>query len=201
MLPRYTPYYCEENIYLLAEQMIDGRKMCAASDPESIVDPISVVFITNARRSCALLHQRAAGKGKAVFWDYHVIMMSGMGRAAMIWDLDTRLDFPCPAIDYLARTFPADTPVEFRPLFRIISAEAYLAGFSSDRRHMRKEDGSWLKPPPAWPCLRGSGAASPHELERLLDLDYPRWGADIDIASAFMRSHGGFPATLHDMTI
>jgi protein N-terminal glutamine amidohydrolase len=182
MLERYTPYYCEENIYLLAKQIVETQKSIAISDTETTWDPISVVLITNAKRSCALLHQKAAIKGKMVFWDYHVIMMSGRGRAAMIWDLDTRLAFPCPAYDYRALTFPAGVPEEFRPLFRVIPAEAYLREFSSDRRHMRNSDGSWSKPPPAWPCLRGGGAESPHELEKLLIIEDENWVPSLDFA-------------------
>jgi hypothetical protein len=100
----------------------------------------------------------------------------------MIWDLDTRLEFPCAACDYLASTFPDGAPGEYRPLFRAIPAEAYLAGFSSDRRHMRNADGSWRKPPPAWPLLRGEGAESPHELESLLNIEDGRWVANLDVS-------------------
>ncbi len=177
---RYTPYYCEENIYLLAEQFLAG----------SIGEPLHVLFITNAARTCALLHQKAASTGKPVVWDYHVILLSGSGPAARIWDFDTRLDFPCPAIDYLARTFPADAPTEYQPLFRSIPAVAYMQGFSSDRRHMRAADGSWLKPPPAWPCLRGNSAASPHELGDILNLHAPGWGSIDDIVSLRARLTG-----------
>lgn len=34
--------------------------------------------------------------------------------------------------------------------FRVIPAETYLTTFSSDRRHMRRPDGSWIKPPPSY---------------------------------------------------
>ena len=34
--------------------------------------------------------------------------------------------------------------------FRVIPAEVYLTTFSSDRRHMRRPDGSWIKPPPSY---------------------------------------------------
>jgi hypothetical protein len=172
MTYRYTPYYCEENIYLLAEKL-SGTAGAA----------FHVLFITNAGKSCMLLHQKAAGIGKPVFWDYHVILLSGSGPDSQVLDLDTRLGFPCAAPDYLARTFPSDAPEELRPLFKVIPAETYLDGFSSDRRHMRSSDGAWLKPPPEWPCLSGKRAASPHELEHILDVEAQGWGRVLDMAA------------------
>lgn len=37
--------------------------------------------------------------------------------------------------------------------FRVIPADTYLIEFSSDRRHMRRPDGSWIKPPPSYPPI------------------------------------------------
>lgn len=41
--------------------------------------------------------------------------------------------------------------------FRVIPAEQYLASFSSDRRHMRRPDGTWIKPPPPYPSIQPGG--------------------------------------------
>lgn len=42
--------------------------------------------------------------------------------------------------------------------FRVIPAEVYLTTFSSDRRHMRRPDGTWIKPPPSYePILLKTG--------------------------------------------
>lgn len=38
----------------------------------------------------------------------------------------------------------------FIRFFRVIPAEEFLAQFSSDRRHMRRPDGTWIKPPPTY---------------------------------------------------
>lgn len=46
--------------------------------------------------------------------------------------------------------------------FRVIPAEQYLAEFSSDRRHMRRPDGTWIKPPPPYPPIQSSGKAFNH---------------------------------------
>lgn len=32
--------------------------------------------------------------------------------------------------------------------FRVIPAKEFLKVFASDRRHMKKSDGTWMKPPP-----------------------------------------------------
>lgn len=45
----------------------------------------------------------------------------------------------------------------FDRFFRVISAEQYLTEFSSDRRHMRRPDGTWIKPPPPYPPIQSSG--------------------------------------------
>lgn len=41
--------------------------------------------------------------------------------------------------------------------FRVIPAEQYLAEFSSDRRHMRRPDGTWIKPPPPYAPIQSNG--------------------------------------------
>lgn len=41
--------------------------------------------------------------------------------------------------------------------FRVIPAEQFLAEFSSDRRHMRRTDGTWIKQPPPYPPIQSNG--------------------------------------------
>lgn len=41
-------------------------------------------------------------------------------------------------------------------VFRVIPAESYLNEFASDRRHMRRPDDSWIKPPPPYPPIATS---------------------------------------------
>jgi hypothetical protein len=154
------------------------------------------LFITNPGKSCLLLHQKAAAPGQPVFWDYHVVLLAfsslsevperpddlraGQGSMPGIWDLDTRLGLPLSAPTYLERTFPQRVPEPHRPFFRIIPADAYLDGFSSDRRHMRGSGGLWLEPPPPWPIIRGSAARGDHALDSLLDLEDRSWGEPVD---------------------
>ena len=41
----------------------------------------------------------------------------------------------------------------------MIPWKQYAIHFASDRRHMRKLDGSWKAPPPPWPCIVAEGTA------------------------------------------
>ncbi len=181
----YAPCYCEENIYLLLETLRDGDSHEDSTGRGLGTDPgdYRVIFVTNEQRGCAFLEQKAVPPGRPIVWDYHVVLLAGRGSKALIWDLDTRLDFPCPAIEYLDRTFPRNLEEALRPLFRIIPGTSYLDGFSSDRRHMRRLDGSWLQSPPPWRELHGPGTDDPHELACILDLGDSRWGPLVNLAS------------------
>ncbi len=45
----------------------------------------------------------------------------------------------------------------FRRSFRVVDACQYLNNFSSDRSHMKAEDGTWLKQPPSTlPIFKGN---------------------------------------------
>ncbi|MGB9179347.1 MAG: hypothetical protein WCB68_08880 [Pyrinomonadaceae bacterium] len=146
----YIPYYCEENIWYLSQ------------DPRFKRYERKVVFISNEIHSCALWEQKAAhDPSEAVFWDYHVIFMCN-NYSWQIWDLDTLIDMPVEIDNYVNRTFLRNNiiPNRFAPQFRIIEADEYIARFSSDRFHMRKKDGSWLAPPPPWPCITRNGGIS-----------------------------------------
>lgn len=47
----------------------------------------------------------------------------------------------------------------------MISAESYLNEFASDRRHMRRPDNSWIKPPPPYPPIATSSEYPVADLE------------------------------------
>jgi len=179
----HAPCYCEENVYLLLRTLRVGESHEDPTGRGLGTEPgdYRVLFVTNEQGGCAFLEQRAVPLGMPILWDYHVILLSGWGETALIRDLDTRLDFPCVVSEYLDRTFPRDMDAEFQPLFRLIPGDSYLDLFSSDRRHMRRLDGSWLKGPPPWQPLHGPGTDDPHELARILDLGDPRWGPLVDL--------------------
>ena len=139
-------------------------------------EALSAVFVVNESATCALRHQRAAPPGELVVWDYHVLVRVDspvLGR--WILDLDSRLGFAVPEDEYVAATVDRRVPERFRPGFRVVPADVFLARFSTDRRHMRDAEGGWLHPPP-WDLPRGAGAATAHELPRFLDVGDSTFG-------------------------
>ena len=164
----YVPYYCEENIWHLAQ--VDELAGCERE----------VVFVSNESRSVALWGQRAAAAAdEPVIWDYHVILSVDRDGARWIFDLDTLGSFPSRLDAYAERTF-RPVPARFRPSFRAVRAEVFFTRFRSDRRHMRDEGGVWRAPPPPWPPIsEGSNVlafADPGATDvpgEVLDLD--RW--------------------------
>ena len=59
---------------------------------------------------------------------------------------------------------------EFEPLFRAIPADTYFEAFSSTRSHMLNEEGNFIHPAPAWPCIRADSTYLA-EVESLLAAD------------------------------
>jgi hypothetical protein len=148
----YAARYCEENVWKLIDS---GLATCRCASGTA-----SALFISNVEQGVPLWHQRSAAQpGEPVLWDYHVVALIE-GPQPQIWDLDSDLPFPCPALEYLAETFPyaGALPPELEPCFRRVEGPAFRAAFASDRSHMRGEDGAWLAPPPPWPAIRTPGA-------------------------------------------
>lgn len=157
---RYQPFYCEENIWqLCAQRSFDAERAWA-------------VFISNPARTCALWSQRAARRpGEPVLWDYHVVLLDTSEAEPRIWDLDTLIGTPAPFADWWQATFPFEDrlPEQFQPRFRLIPADVYLAEFSSDRSHMRDEQGAWRAPPPEWAPIFDADRGM--NLDRFIDLE------------------------------
>jgi protein N-terminal glutamine amidohydrolase len=169
---RYCPFYCEENVFHLAQEpLLAGR-------------PREVIFISNADRACAVWHQRAAARpGWPILWDYHVVLLAGSPWE--VWDLDTTLGMPMPAPEYLRRSFRDGVPEEYRPRFRVVEAEAFVAAFASDRSHMRLPGGRWRKRPPPWPPI-GAPGAEPN-LMRFVDMNAAFLGEVLDLRGMLAR--------------
>lgn len=101
----YTPFYCEENVYLLL------RALEAESDRYTRA---YAVFITNESRSCILFEQKAGARiesrraqGIYVVWDYHVIAITveasrdygtvhSQAPRVLVHDRDSTLGSPIP---------------------------------------------------------------------------------------------------------
>lgn len=45
-------------------------------------------------------------------------------------------------------------------LYRVVAAPVFLRSFASDRRHMKRSDGSWVALPPHYDCLVAEGMYS-----------------------------------------
>ena len=103
-----------------------------------------------------LWRQRAGrDEEKLVIWDYHVILIYKPDERCLVFDLDSDLPFPTYFHKYVTETFRTDAILnpEYHRFFRVVPAPLFLQTFASDRRHMKKPDGSWMKPPPPYPCI------------------------------------------------
>lgn len=139
--PPYQPFYCEENIWWLAQ---DPR----CGDGERLV-----ALITGADDHVAMWHQKPAdGPGEPLLWDYHVVLLVRTGDTWQVWDFECDLGMPKPAEPWITACFPYQdrVPPRYRPRFRVMAASEYVATLRSDRSHMREDDGTYVKPPPPW---------------------------------------------------
>nr|CAI5823505.1 unnamed protein product [Callosobruchus analis] len=161
----YVSCYCEENVYKLAQEV-------TTKHPNEI-NKCFVVFISNPSRTVPLWRQRAGkDEDKLVIWDYHVIFLyHPEPDKCLVYDLDSELPFPTYVHKYVTETFRTDhilKPDYFR-YFRVIPANEFLNEFASDRRHMKRPNGTWIKPPPTYPPIRTSVCA--HNLEDYIQMD------------------------------
>ncbi len=154
--PKRQPYYCEENAWHLCQEAILGPR------------PRHVVFVSNHERAVPMWNQRA-GRGKPIVWDYHVIVLAL--NPVEIWDVDTTLGLPVSLADYVANSFDPALPECFQPLFRVVATHEFIATFASDRSHMQRKDGSFRKPPPAWPIIEKPGVKT--NLMQFVDMSEP----------------------------
>jgi hypothetical protein len=124
---------------------------------------------------------------------------SGQADGPFIFDLDTTLPFPCPAVRYLLDTCSPQSkwPKKNEHRFRIIPATDYLVNFASDRSHMLIKKGKeYAKPPPGYPpILKGAGKMNLHKFWRMgaddADLGYgaaPHQIVDLRGLIAFIKS-------------
>jgi protein N-terminal glutamine amidohydrolase len=166
-----VPYYCEENVWRLAYRLLHGNtKGYSPVDRENT--SYWVVFISNERKCCPMLQQLASEdpETKPCLWDYHVILLETTkvirrGKTVeetKVLDVDSTLPFPVSLQDYVNSTFIKFSNEEanrkYSPLFRVVRADTFLMHFYSDRSHMKKEDGTWIAPPPSYDCIMTADA-------------------------------------------
>ncbi|XP_022130210.2 protein N-terminal glutamine amidohydrolase [Pieris rapae] len=161
----YVSCYCEENVWKLCQDV-------SLRVPEEL-DRCFVVFISNPCRTVPLWKQRAGREeDRLVIWDYHVIFLYSIDlKSCLVYDLDSELPFPTFFHKYVTETFRTDQVLksDFHRFFRVVPGKYFLQHFSSDRRHMKRPDGSWIKPPPPYSAI--STSASSHNLDEYINMD------------------------------
>ncbi|RID70085.1 hypothetical protein BRARA_C02134 [Brassica rapa] len=155
---QHTPYYCEENVYLLC------KTLCESGVADETGSDLFVVFISNERKQVPLWHQKASTRADGiVLWDYHVICVQRKKESdsePLVWDLDSTLPFPSPLASYVTETIQPSFQLfaEYQRFFRVVHAPLFFKHFASDRRHMKAPDGSWIaQPPPYQPIVAQDG--------------------------------------------
>ncbi|CAL4900510.1 unnamed protein product [Urochloa decumbens] len=158
----HTPFYCEENIYMLCKELT----RIGVADPMG--SDLYVVFISNEEKKIPLWHQKASNSDEGfICWDYHVICIQVKRNKGeildLVWDLDSDLPFPSPFNQYVS---DAIRPLAFgdsiyRRLFRVVHAPLFLQSFASDRSHMKNPAGNWIQLPPNYdPIMAAGGTAN-----------------------------------------
>lgn len=143
--------------------------MLAKSFPINDPTKLSVLLLSNEKKTIALAHQRASDQGKVIIWDYHVVLYNQLTQE--IFDYDTRLNFPERIQDYLINTFgdQENIPENYQTHCRELPADVYLKSFDSDRTHMLSTDGMPLQNFPTWPPIRSK---EPITLMQLIDFNF-----------------------------
>jgi protein N-terminal glutamine amidohydrolase len=144
-----VPYYCEENVWRLLYR-------------KSILEPnvrTWAVFISNSIKNVSMFQQLASeNPAMSCCWDYHVIALAESthnNNDIVVYDLDSRLPFPCPLPEYMQASFPYTWPTPYAPLFRVVEGAVFLQAFSSDRSHMfNATTGQWNAPPPLYATIQ-----------------------------------------------
>lgn len=188
----HTPFYCEENVYLLC------KKLCSDGIANSEGSDLFVAFISNEKKHIPLWNQKASQRADGVIlWDYHVIciQINQGGGLPLVWDLDSTLPFPSPLPSYVSETIRPSFQLfsDYNRLFRIVHAPIFLRCFASDRRHMKGSDGHWIEqPPPHQPIVAQDGTV--HNLNEYFNISTSEATADVRTGSVkdalFTQKHG-----------
>ncbi|KAG5404612.1 hypothetical protein IGI04_010731 [Brassica rapa subsp. trilocularis] len=143
---QHTPYYCEENVYLLC------KTLCENGVADETGSDLFVVFISNERKQASMfglcLHYTLFHRKKE------------SDSEPLVWDLDSTLPFPSPLASYVTETIQPSFQLfaEYQRFFRVVHAPLFFKHFASDRRHMKAPDGSWIaRPPPYQPIVAQDG--------------------------------------------
>ncbi|XP_015122541.1 protein N-terminal glutamine amidohydrolase [Diachasma alloeum] len=144
----YTSCFCEENVWKLCQDV--------ATRHTAELQHCYVAFISNEDRRVPLWRQREGkDEDQVIVWDYHAILIYAPDERAVVYDLESALPFPTFFWKYATETFRSDEALrpEFHRRFRLVPAATYLQHFASNRAHMKREDGTWIKTPPDYPPI------------------------------------------------
>jgi len=174
---KYTPFYCEENIWHLGQDERFRERQ-----------PIVAMISGHGRYRKLWFQRQSNDPGIPVLWDYHVVLLSFDG-GWWVWDPDSTLGFPVPAATYFGKTFLHSGVDAERVdvVLRLIDAQEYVRDFSSDRSHMRTPGGGWVAESPLWPPILHEKRSN---LLQWLDVSRPTPGKLMTL-SEFMQSFPG----------
>ncbi|GMH29387.1 hypothetical protein Nepgr_031230 [Nepenthes gracilis] len=165
----HTPFYCEENVYMLC------HKLCTSGIADAKGSDLFVVFISNEKRQIPLWRQKASQRADGIaLWDYHVICIQRKrhdNSPYLVWDLDSSLPFPSPLDLYVSEAIRPSFQLfsEYQRFFRIVHAPIFVRTFASDRRHMKDASGNWTaQPPPYDPITAEDGTI--HNLNEYVEI-------------------------------
>ena len=177
----YTPLFCEENIWKLINALYTNQ----------LAKPIDVLFILNQTNTIALFGQTSADIDKPVIWDYHVVLTALYNGEMVVFDFDSRCDFPAKLIDYYNETFPQELQLKasYQPLIKSIKPDYYFKHFYSDRLHMKNViDDSEL---PDYDIIKPEKTLEKLTLINCRDLDAQFAGCQIELPENYFRRFNG----------
>ncbi|OWF40932.1 protein N-terminal glutamine amidohydrolase-like isoform X1 [Mizuhopecten yessoensis] len=151
----YTSCYCEENVWKLCEHV-------KGNNPDRLAY-CYCMFISNENKQIPLWYQKSSfAPDGVVVWDYHVIFVYNEGDVSLVYDLDTKLPFPCDFTEYAAKGIRPNKTVkkQYHRKFRVIPGLKFLSTFASDRSHMLDANKQWLSDPPLYPCIQTSDSTN-----------------------------------------
>lgn len=172
--------------------------------------PAVPTIAIGAGKTVLVWYQRSSHdpENQPVVWDYHVVVLllkdaalssastspaeCSSSSSGFVLDLDSVLPVPFDAASYFDASLQPDRrlPKRYAQRIRLVPAVDFIAGFASDRRHMKTPVGrappavvvagagagaggaagdagaggdgdfAWSSPPPVWPCVQGPGAAA-----------------------------------------
>lgn len=139
----YTAYFCEENIWLLGEKLVEA----GISEKE-----LFVWILSNSRRQIPLYSQTLQDGPFPVLWDYHVILFWDSKNSKFIFDFDSTLIFPTELTIYFSKTISKASQLieDYQIFIREIPLSVYHKYFHSDRSHMLDKMGKPLVPFPSY---------------------------------------------------